>query len=298
MTGWSGRVGAGREHQLTLTGPLPGNPARQHRTQQGHARDDARTGCDRREVTCPQGQVSTGWHDPYPTSSPGAAPLIAARFTKSPRQPRPARAARTTSGDAKPTAGSPARTARAAGPQPRRPARPRPAQALRRPVRRQGHRLRARPRPRHAPLPLPRAAQGPPPARPDRHRGQHRAPQPAASRHEHTPPATNGLPALPRPPRHPAPALIASRQLIRSNQDPRQSQDERVFPFMAPMHKHAGWWASHRLMPDRSAAFDGSAAAASDSRIAGKTHVLRPPRWLISRRLSSARLMAGRIGAG
>ncbi len=29
----------------------------------------------------PQGQVSRGWHGPYPTSSPTAAPLIVARFT-------------------------------------------------------------------------------------------------------------------------------------------------------------------------------------------------------------------------
>jgi hypothetical protein len=45
---------AGREHQVTLTGPLPGNRTRQHRDQQGYARDDFRTGYDRREVTCPQ----------------------------------------------------------------------------------------------------------------------------------------------------------------------------------------------------------------------------------------------------
>jgi hypothetical protein len=59
---------AGREHQVTRTGPLPGNPARQHRTQQGYARDDFRTGYDRQEVTCPQGQVSKGRHRPYPAS--------------------------------------------------------------------------------------------------------------------------------------------------------------------------------------------------------------------------------------
>jgi Transposase DDE domain len=61
---------AGREHQVTLTGPLPGNRTRQHRTQQGYARDDFRIDFDRQEVTCPQGQVSNGWHGPYPTSSP------------------------------------------------------------------------------------------------------------------------------------------------------------------------------------------------------------------------------------
>src|SRR5690349_6586640 len=98
---------AGREHQVTLTGPLPGNPTRQHRDQDGYARDDFRTGYDRREVTCPQGQVSRGWHGPYPTSSPDAAPLIVARFTRGQCQPCPARAACTTSGDGKRTVGFP-----------------------------------------------------------------------------------------------------------------------------------------------------------------------------------------------
>jgi hypothetical protein len=92
---------AGREHQVILTGPLPGNRTRQHRDQEGYARDDFRAGYDRREVTCPQGQVSKGWHGPYPTSSPDAAPLIVARFTRAQCQPCPARAACTTSGDGK-----------------------------------------------------------------------------------------------------------------------------------------------------------------------------------------------------
>ena len=100
---------AGREHKVTLTGPLPGNPTRQHRAQDGYARDDFRVDYDRREVTCPQGQVSKGWHGPYPTSSPDAAPLIVARFTKGQCQPCPARAACTTSGDVKRTVGFPPR---------------------------------------------------------------------------------------------------------------------------------------------------------------------------------------------
>jgi|GEM_PF-2184293 len=87
----------------------PGNPTRQHRTQEGYARDDFRTDYDRQEVTCPQGQVSKGWHGPYPTSSPDAAPLIVARFTKGQCQPCPARAACTTSGDGKRTVGFPPR---------------------------------------------------------------------------------------------------------------------------------------------------------------------------------------------
>ena len=50
-----------------------------------------------------------GWHGPYPTSSPDAAPLIVARFTKKQCQPCPVRAACTTSGDGKRTAGFPPR---------------------------------------------------------------------------------------------------------------------------------------------------------------------------------------------
>jgi len=100
---------AEREYRVTLTGPLPGNPTRQHRDQEGYARDDFRIDYDRREVTCPQGQVSKGWHGPYPTSSPDAAPLIVARFTKKQCQPCPVRAACTTSGDGKRTVGFPPR---------------------------------------------------------------------------------------------------------------------------------------------------------------------------------------------
>jgi hypothetical protein len=100
---------AGREHQVTLTGPLPGNRTRQHRDQEGYARDDFRIDYDRQEVTCPQGQASKGWHGPYPTSSPDAAPLIVARFTKAQCQPCPVRAACTTSADGKRTVGFPPR---------------------------------------------------------------------------------------------------------------------------------------------------------------------------------------------
>jgi hypothetical protein len=116
---------AGREHQVTLTGPLPGNPTRQHRDQQGHARDDFRIDYGKQEVTCPQGQVSKGWHGPCPTSSPDAAPLIVARFTRAQCQPCPVRSACTTSRDGARKRRLPAaRALRVAGPQPRRPARP------------------------------------------------------------------------------------------------------------------------------------------------------------------------------
>ncbi|MFG2232276.1 transposase [Streptomyces sp. NPDC048723] len=67
---------------------------------------------DRQQVTCPQGQVSQGWHGPYPTSSPTAAPLIVARFTKSQCQPCPARTQCTTSRESTRTVGFPPRELR------------------------------------------------------------------------------------------------------------------------------------------------------------------------------------------
>ncbi|MFL6118303.1 hypothetical protein [Actinophytocola sp.] len=53
-----------REHQATVTGPLPGNPTRQHRRNEGFDRDNFPIDFDRQQVTCPQGQVSRGWHGP------------------------------------------------------------------------------------------------------------------------------------------------------------------------------------------------------------------------------------------
>jgi len=82
---------AAREHQVTVSGPLPGNPTSQHRKNEGFDRDDFHIDFDRRQVTCPRGQVSQGWHGPYPTSSPTAAPLIVARFTENQCQPCPDR---------------------------------------------------------------------------------------------------------------------------------------------------------------------------------------------------------------
>ncbi|MGP3949583.1 transposase [Streptomyces sp. 7N604] len=64
---------------------------------------------DRRQLTCPQGQVSKGWHSPYPTSSPTAAPLIVARFTKSQCQPCPVRTRCTTSRESVRNVGFPPR---------------------------------------------------------------------------------------------------------------------------------------------------------------------------------------------
>ncbi|WP_308288932.1 transposase [Streptomyces humicola] len=64
------------------------------------------------EVTCPQGQVSKGWHGPYPTSSRTAAPLIVARFTKSQCRPCPVRTRCTTTADSARTVGFPSRELR------------------------------------------------------------------------------------------------------------------------------------------------------------------------------------------
>ncbi|MFE9565914.1 transposase [Streptomyces sp. NPDC006487] len=103
---------AAREYQVTVTGPLPANPTRQHRQAKNFARDDFHIGYDRRQVTCPQGQVSAGWHGPYPTSSPTAAPLIVARFTKSQCRPCTARTQCTTTADNARTVGFPPRELR------------------------------------------------------------------------------------------------------------------------------------------------------------------------------------------
>ncbi|MEU2537919.1 hypothetical protein [Streptomyces iakyrus] len=59
---------ATREHQVAVSGPLRSHPTRRHRRNEGCARDDFQIDYDRRQVTCPQSQVSQGWHGPYPTS--------------------------------------------------------------------------------------------------------------------------------------------------------------------------------------------------------------------------------------
>ncbi|MGW7574482.1 transposase [Streptomyces sp. NPDC054765] len=63
-------------------------------------------------MTCPQGEVSRGWHGPYPTSSPTAAPLIVARFTKGQCRPCPVRAQCTTSRESARNVGFPPRALR------------------------------------------------------------------------------------------------------------------------------------------------------------------------------------------
>lgn len=79
------------EHRATVSGPLPGNPTRQHRRNEGFDRDDFHIDFDRRQVTLPPGPGQRGRHGPYPTSSPTAAPLIVAQFTKGQCQPCPHR---------------------------------------------------------------------------------------------------------------------------------------------------------------------------------------------------------------
>ncbi|MFE5524720.1 transposase [Embleya sp. NPDC056538] len=58
------------------------------------------------------GSPSAGRHGPYPTSSPTAAPLIVARFTKSRCRPCPARTRCTTTADSARTVGFPPRELR------------------------------------------------------------------------------------------------------------------------------------------------------------------------------------------
>lgn len=57
---------AARDHQVTVTGPLPGNLTRQHRKNEGFGRDDFLINFDRQQVACLQGRISKGWHGPYP----------------------------------------------------------------------------------------------------------------------------------------------------------------------------------------------------------------------------------------
>ncbi|MFJ8547348.1 hypothetical protein ACIRFH_36360 [Streptomyces sp. NPDC093586] len=64
---------AAHDHQITVSGPLRGNPTRQHRRGEGFARDDFHIDYDRRQVTCPRGRSARA----------GTAP------TRPPRPPRP-----------------------------------------------------------------------------------------------------------------------------------------------------------------------------------------------------------------
>ena len=99
---------AGREHRVTLTGPLPGNrPASTASRRATPATTSAPATTAAKSPVPGPGQQRVA--RPLPTSSPDAAPLIVARFTKGQCQPCPARAACTTSGDGKRTVGFPPR---------------------------------------------------------------------------------------------------------------------------------------------------------------------------------------------
>ncbi|MGW2525186.1 transposase [Streptomyces sp. NPDC001617] len=100
---------------MNTRSPSPGhrgNPTCQHRRNEGFARDDFHVDYDRQQVTCLQRQVSAGWHGPYLTSSPTAAPLMVARFTKSQCRPCPGRTQCTTTADIARTVGFPPRELR------------------------------------------------------------------------------------------------------------------------------------------------------------------------------------------
>lgn len=154
----------------------------------------------------PQGQVSKGWHGPYPTSSPTAGPADRGPVHQAPVPallgPRPVHHLPWWS----PERGlSPARTPRPATPHPGRAANARLAGPIRSPFRSGEHRQRVRPRTRHASMPLPRTTQGPPTVCLHRNRHEHRTPQqPATVRRDNDiVPATDRLPGPPGPARDP-----------------------------------------------------------------------------------------------
>jgi hypothetical protein len=175
---------AAREHQVTVSGPLPGNPTRQHRRSEGFDRDDFHIDFDRRQVTCPPGPGRRGLARPLPDILAHRRPTdrgavdqgpVPAVSGPSPVHRLPRR---------RPERGlSPARTPRPASPRPHRAADARLAGPLRGPLRSGGHHQRVRPRTRHAPLPLPKTAKSPPTARTHGDRREHRTPQrPATDR--------------------------------------------------------------------------------------------------------------------
>jgi hypothetical protein len=62
-TSVAGMDDAARLHRVTLIGPLPPSTTRQHRAGDGFGRENFIIDFDRREVTCPNGQVSGNWKD-------------------------------------------------------------------------------------------------------------------------------------------------------------------------------------------------------------------------------------------
>ena len=196
-----------------------GQTTRQHRRNEGFDRDDFHIDFhidfDRQQVTCPQGQVSKGWHGPYPTSSPTAAPLIVARFTKSQCQPCPARSQCTTSRDGARNVGSPRENSATCNSASAPSNRPPTGSPVCGPFQSGGHRERVRPRTRHASMPLPGTTQGSSATCLHRDRREHRTPQrPTTIRRDHPGPTTNRLPGFPGPTRDSSTEVLARRQQL------------------------------------------------------------------------------------
>ena len=83
---------------VTVTGPLPANPTRQHRQAKGFARDDFHIDYDRRQVTCPQGATSISWSD---QRKAGGTPLARIHFAATDCAACPLRAKCTTATNGK-----------------------------------------------------------------------------------------------------------------------------------------------------------------------------------------------------
>ncbi|MDV9198576.1 transposase [Streptomyces sp. Wh19] len=71
-TSVAGMDDAARLHRVTLIGPLPPSTTPQHRAGDGFGRENFIIDFDRREVTCPNGQVSGNWKD-LPAQDPTSA---------------------------------------------------------------------------------------------------------------------------------------------------------------------------------------------------------------------------------
>ncbi|MFD4835362.1 IS1182 family transposase [Streptomyces uncialis] len=77
---------AARSHKITLVGPLSKGNAPQRKDADGFARENFIIDFDRREVTCPNGQVSGNWNE-----LPSMAPFTVVRFDKRQCGPCPER---------------------------------------------------------------------------------------------------------------------------------------------------------------------------------------------------------------
>src|SRR5512142_1586140 len=83
---------AGREHQITLTGPLPGNPTRQHRTREGYAREASAPATTTRRSPARKARSARGGtaptRHPRPTPPRSSSPA-SPRASASPARPGP-----------------------------------------------------------------------------------------------------------------------------------------------------------------------------------------------------------------